>query len=827
MRGLLIAGVLGLALVAAPRAQAQVLVAPRLIEAPEVSAPAGSALAADASVLVELTIDEDGGVAEATVIETPEPALGELVLEAARRARFAPATRDGVPVRARVRFRYAIAPAPGASEAPEAPEAPEAVEAAEPAPAEPDAPAPSLEVRAPDAPELGVTAQVERRETGAAERITLRGAELTTVPGTFGDPVRVVAALPGVARSPFGVGYFLVRGANFQNTGYFIDGFPVPILYHLVAGPAVLHGSLVEEMHFYPGGYPVSYGRYTAGIVALETAPIVLEREFRAEVQIDGYRGSVLATLVLPDRLGSISASFRRSYYDLVFPIYQEVYGRAAEDLVHNPFAGIQFYYLDVAVRAELRLSDRVRASVLVLGSEDSFDQRGSLAGGRASEGARTNLGIDFQRAIVRLRVRLDEGATLSIAGMLGRDGNRFDSAQPGRESLRFEQESFIAGLRVDASVRWSPEVQTRFGLDVLASLFGLSATLPTPPGFGEYPRPIFDPRLLSVGQTLVSQTAALYLEQVFLFSPVELSLGGRFELMNHAIRTDAYPDPRAVARWQVVPELAIKAASGLFSQPPNPYSASPRGGNPALPAERSWQSSLGVEATLPESIEARVTGYYTRFFQLTRATDAITTAEDGQLRRVTALGDGQGQAYGLEVLLRRRLADGLFGWLSYTLSRSERFLEGGRVVPFQFDQTHVLNLAASYGFDGWRFGVRFQLATGAWTTRVDGAAFDADAGAYSPYRRGLSERLPLYHRLDVRMDREFRVGPLRGAVFVDIQNIYNAPSQEGVLYQYDFRATEPLPGIPILPTVGVSFFYEPGFTDREEAAPPRPEAGS
>ena len=81
--------------------------------------------------------------------------------------------------------------------------------------------------------------------------------------------------------------------------------------------------------------------------------------------------------------------------------------------------------------------------------------------------------------------------------------------------------------------------------------------------------------------------------------------------------------------------------------------------------------------------------------------------------RRQFFVADEQGRAYGLEVMIRRRIEQGFYGWLSYTLSRSERQVQGGRWVPFGFDQTHVLNLAASYAFDGWRFGGRFQVATG------------------------------------------------------------------------------------------------------------------
>src|SRR5690606_19654842 len=99
-----------------------------------------------------------------------------------------------------------------------------------------------------------------------------RGEELSTVPGTFGEPLRAVASLPGVARSPYGLGFFLVRGSDFQNTGFLVDGFQVPILYHVGAGPAILHTRLVDQMHFYAGNYPARYGRFGGGLIAVDTA---------------------------------------------------------------------------------------------------------------------------------------------------------------------------------------------------------------------------------------------------------------------------------------------------------------------------------------------------------------------------------------------------------------------------------------------------------------------------------------------------------------------------------------------------------------------------
>ncbi|MCA9604877.1 MAG: TonB family protein, partial [Myxococcales bacterium] len=114
MRRASIVGSMGLALALAAGAEAQpsdpALTPPRLLEAPEVVLPAGSApLPTDAAVVVEIVITEEGRVAEARVVETPREDLGPPVVDAVLRARFAPATRDGRPIASRVRFRYAIA----------------------------------------------------------------------------------------------------------------------------------------------------------------------------------------------------------------------------------------------------------------------------------------------------------------------------------------------------------------------------------------------------------------------------------------------------------------------------------------------------------------------------------------------------------------------------------------------------------------------------------------------------------------------------------------------------------------------------------------------
>src|SRR5690606_8103085 len=143
--------------------------------------------------------ERDGSVSEVEVHEPFRDDVDALVVEAARRMRFRPATRDGEPIVARVQFRYRVAVASPIEEERDEERGPEP-----PAPAEGDPDAAHEEDEDGELEEdaaLGVTAVVERdHEEGAAGRITLRGEELTTVPGSFGEPLRAVASLPGVAR---------------------------------------------------------------------------------------------------------------------------------------------------------------------------------------------------------------------------------------------------------------------------------------------------------------------------------------------------------------------------------------------------------------------------------------------------------------------------------------------------------------------------------------------------------------------------------------------------------------------------------------------------
>ena len=64
--------------------------------------------------------------------------------------------------------------------------------------------------------------------------------------------------------------------------------------------------------------------------------------------------------------------------------------------------------------------------------------------------------------------------------------------------------------------------------------------------------------------------------------------------------------------------------------------------------------------------------------------------------------------------MVRKELTSRAFGWIAYTLSRSERVDRPGNATRlFDYDQTHVATVVASYEIGaGFEVGARFRYAS-------------------------------------------------------------------------------------------------------------------
>ena len=119
----------------------------------------------------------------------------------------------------------------------------------------------------------------------------------------------------------------------------------------------------------------------------------------------------------------------------------------------------------------------------------------------------------------------------------------------------------------------------------------------------------------------------------------------------------------------------------------------------------------------------------------------------------------------------------------------------------------------------GLEFGARFRLVSGNLATpnvcnfETEGcvpnranALYNAAVGTYTalPYSGTASERLPMFHQLDLRLDKRFRFKTWQFSMYLDVQNVYNSGNVEGIDYNFNYTARQYTTGLPIVPSLGL-----------------------
>ena len=237
-------------------------------------------------------------------------------------------------------------------------------------------------------------------------------------------------------------------------------------------------------------------------------------------------------------------------------------------------------------------------------------------------------------------------------------------------------------------------------------------------------------------------------------------------------------------------------------------------------------QVALGAKANLGDTGEVSATGYYVELEQL--PVDAVSTAtpisangaeESGGLLGISReLVDsefgsysyrealGRGHAYGVELIARRNTG-AWTGWIAYTYGRSFRQnpVHGPGDLPYVLDQPHSLTVLATTSLGSWRFGGRFRYTTGNPFTPVDHAVMNGSSyvAIDGPI---LSERLPAFFQLDLRLDHAWRRSWGTLNLYLDVQNVTNRDNPEGVTYNRDYTERRYTTGLPVFPSIGVEY---------------------
>jgi hypothetical protein len=383
---------------------------------------------------------------------------------------------------------------------------------------------------------------------------------------------------------------------------------------------------------------------------------------------------------------------------------------------------------------------------------------------------------------------------------------------------FKFDLNVYPIYWREELSVDAAKGVKINAGLDFAVAPFDVLVRAPQPPRPGEPASGPFATRPLQETQNdSTGFRPAWYVEAEL--SPLDrlrVVPGARLDFARDAGHADF--SPRLAARYDLIKAVAadagagvrfqrrttLKGGAGVFDQPPEFQETDPVFGTPNLESNHSIHYSIGVEQELTRQLELSVEGFYK---DLTNQV-ARNPSAGGYLYN----NEGLGYVQGLEALFKYKPDDRFFGWAAYTLSRSVRQdCEACEEYLFQYDQTHNLIVLGSYRLGrGWEFGARFRVVSGPLQTPVVGppslpAIYSADAGTYVPLQgKPFTERLPVFHQLDIRVDKRWQFKSWAFSAYLDVQNVYNNPAKEDFIYSFDYSKRGYQTGVPIIPSLGL-----------------------
>jgi hypothetical protein len=658
-------------------------------------------------------------------------------------------------------------------------------------------------------------------EEGAGEVIEITGrapadaplhldaAAIRSQPGAGNDVLRALQSMPGVARTPFGLGGLALRGTAPRDTKVYLDGIEVPLLYHFGGIASFMPTGAVDEVTLEPGGASVRYGRGLGGVA------LVTSRTGRGDRWRVGGELSLIHAASLAEGPGPLGGSWliaaRRSYFDAIIKATNV-------DLALLP------RYMDGQLRWE---SGDGRWMAIAFASDDLLtlvhDPNDPSSGGINTSNVKSFM-YTSRFARLGVRYRAVHGTTsVELLPSLGIDD----------VNARANHEDIDKGMhRTTFPLGFAGHVSLPAAGGALAIGFDGGYQrhdydiVNTPPATLMDPKPTM---VIHRNLSRWSADAGMWIEQAWRLGNDHLEIRPGLRGDHFGLSDQWTLDPRLVLNASLPHGLRLVQSIGRYHEPPLVTDLDPIFGDRIMLGSSATQVATTVKSILGDDKEVSATVYYQDLRQL--PVDAISSAtptsanggeDSGGLLGIsrelvdTQFGSysyreavGTGHSYGLELIARRNVGRWT-GWAAYTYARSYRTnpTRSPDAHPYVLDQPHALTLVGTTALGNWRLGGRFRYTIGNPYTPVAGAYQTPNGEWVAVDGQVLSRRLPDFVQLDVRVDRVWRHWHGSGTLtmYIDLQNVANRHNPEGLTYNRDYTRASYTNGLPIFPSIGAEF---------------------
>jgi len=620
--------------------------------------------------------------------------------------------------------------------------------------------------------------------------------------------LRSIQLLPGVSTVGEGAAGFNVRGGTIDQNLVLLDEAPVYNSSHLFGFFSVFNPDAVKDVKLYKGGIPSRYGGRLSSILDVR-----MKEGNNKRFTMNGGIGFIFSRLAIEAPIVKEKASFiiagRRSYADIL-----------AKPFLSEDLDGSALNFYDLTLKTNYKFSEKDRIYLSGYLGRDNFkfgDQAGFNWGNSTLTFRWNHLFSD----------RLFSNITLFFSDY------DYDIKFGDTSTNRFDWDASIVNYSVKPELTFfvNPKNQIRFGGQGIIYKFEPSNAIGVSEG------EVTD---VSVPKKYAIE-GALYVENEFdVSSKFSVNYGLRYSYFNYtgeglayeygesepglrrpligttsfdqweSIQTHSNFEPRLALNLTLNESNSIKASYMRTAQYIHLISNTaasipldiwtPSSNN--IAPQTAHQVALGYFKNLNDNeYEFSTEVYYKTYDKLIDYIDGADIVLNQFLEG--DLLEAEGRAYGLELLLKK--TKGRFnGWLSYTLSRSERKAEGinnNNWYPSRFDQLHNLSVTSFYDLSKkWSLSSTFSFISGTpvtfATSRIEQQGYIIPHNAADTRN---NVRIPSYHRLDLSATFIPNKKPNKRWKSKWVFSIYNVYSRRNPFSIY-FRQEEGriAPGAPV-----------------------------
>ena len=578
--------------------------------------------------------------------------------------------------------------------------------------------------------------------------------ELKTIPVLFGenDILKTIQLLPGIKSAGDGNSGFYVRGGASDQNLILLDEAPVYNASHLLGFFSTFNSDAIKDMTVYKAGMPAQYGGRLSSVLDIK-----MNDGNNQNFGVSGGIGLISTKLNLEGPIQRDRSSFlvtgRRTYADVFLKLSHD------SSIRQNR---LYFYDLNAKLNYQLGEKDRLYLSGYF---------------GKDVIGVGKTFGIDWGNSTATLRWNhIFSRKVFSNTSLIYSDYDYKISIQSGGDN--FDIISKITDFNLKFEGQWYADSRNsvRFGANTIFHTI-------TP---GE----IIVHQSISVNPTALqkrysSENAVFATNTSRVSDKINLTYGlrlstftvlGKGDFYNidengkvtdtmsyksgEVVKTWINPEPRVAASFVFNSDQSIKASYVRNVQNlhliSNSTSANPTdkwiANTNIIKPEISDQVSLGYYQNFShDRIELSVETYYKSLQNQIDYRDGANIFENSDAIESELL-FGTGRAYGIEWLLKKKTGK-LTGWLAYTLSKTEKKIDGinnNQWYPARQDRTHEIAIVTSYQLNSkWILSANWVFYTGDAVTFPAGKYRVNDQTVFY-YTERNGYRMPNYHRLDL-----------------------------------------------------------------------------